>query len=583
MKAQSFFKQFRDKKSRLIDIPAETKGRKVCLVDYDWYKSLEKWLNEKTPQPPGKINNKGLLLGDTLNPRMQRKIDYEIIEEDMWLLVTQVFGNTQKIERYYVIEPESKKPYVILDYVNLHIKVDNLREVKKMSDKKWKVGPIIKQLCETLKINYNDYKIMTPDQSETINPDTKIQQIDEKYKGIIQIVRKNQPKNINLQNFEQVAEPAKKQEITKYEITKPPEIIQKSSFNNTTQQISTPKPEPVVEKPIDDIPLTKYSISAVGFVNLGNTCYFNASLQCLFHIQRLTDIILSPSFLSRINTTNKKGSGGRVAMAYRSTLMSLCNAKDYSVLTPTDIRAAFTSRFRKYANNNEHDAQEAMLDMLDALHEDTNEHAGLEIPKNLTDHWQIHLSQNNSPIVDLFHGELVSSIHCPSCGKDESVHEPFTFLSVPIRSQIFSSVSLEECINEFAERDVLDASNKWECPFCKEHVEAVKELAVFRCPSILLIQLKRFNPVTKAAITTNITYPDTLDMRGFVKGPDPGNFKLIGAVFYHKSVFMEHYTSACLSMANNKWYSFDDNIVKEIDQTSAHQGNAYILIYQKRE
>lgn len=537
-RVQTYWKEFKEKKSRLVDLAAETKGRKVCLVDSDWHKSLIKWINEKSLTPPANINNKGLLINGGLNMRLQYKIDFEVVEEDVWPLIEQAFGKTNKIEKFYVLDPETRKPHVILDPVNIKINIENFKEIKKMCDKKWKIGPIITQLCQAINLDSQSYKLMTPDSANEIISDTKVSEIIEKYPGTLQLIRCNR-NNITIEI------PARENQIKTQEIL----------------------PQHV-------------NIYEAGFKNLGNTCYFNAAVQCLIRIKKLTDYVLSPSFNDSLNIFNRKGSGGKVATAFKNTLTVLAGSKS-GVFSPSQLRESLCSKFRKYANYDEHDAAEAMLDILDMLHEDTNRNSACTAPEGEEDPWKIHVAKNASFIVDTFHGELQSTIVCSECGNAVEKGEPFIFLQLPIKSSFFSKVNLEDSIREFGSQDFLSGDNKWQCPHCKKGVDAAKTTRVRRCPPVLLLQMKRFE-AAGGAVMTSLLFPDDLDMRKYVSGEKGGVYKLIGVVYYHKNMLLEHYTCAALSQLTNKWHIFDDESVKEVEQSAVHQGNAYILIYQRR-
>lgn len=53
--------------------------------------------------------------------------------------------------------------------------------------------------------------------------------------------------------------------------------------------------------------------------------------------------------------------------------------------------------------------------------------------------------------------------------------------------------SLEDCLDEFAKEEPLDAENTWYCPKCKEHQRANKTFELWRSGDILVFHLKRFS------------------------------------------------------------------------------------------
>lgn len=48
------------------------------------------------------------------------------------------------------------------------------------------------------------------------------------------------------------------------------------------------------------------------------------------------------------------------------------------------------------------------------------------------EHWANHLARNSSIIVDLFQGQIKSSLQCLHCHFKSVTFDPFTFLTVPL-------------------------------------------------------------------------------------------------------------------------------------------------------
>ena len=298
-------------------MPPPDKSRTVCLVDAKWHKSLKNWVSGYSVIPPTHFSNASLMLNNTLNTELKYGKDFEIIEESAWDLITKIFGKTPKITRYYSRFPNTNDPVVILDPVRLAIDVEGYKVIRKTVDKKWKFGPVIDLLCNALELNENDYNLLVPDGTMRIGPNVSIYKVVDKYPGTLKFYKKqtliegtgnelnaNQEKPLRRRRRESVAQEQESNIPTTNTQNYNPLKQQNQNINikyAENQKIASPVKKAAenysspIKNQFEIMPSGMYPYP-VGLKNLGNTCFFNAAIQCLCRVQKLTDFIVSDAF-----------------------------------------------------------------------------------------------------------------------------------------------------------------------------------------------------------------------------------------------------------------------------------------------
>ena len=347
---------------------------------------------------------------------------------------------------------------------------------------------------------------------------------------------------------------------------------------------------------------------SVGLHNLGNSCFLNSTVQCLNHMEIITQYFLRDLYNSELNRQNPLGSGGNVAMAYASLVKKMWSG-DYSVLAPRSLKqtvAAFTPQFD---NSYQHDSQEFCQFLMDGLHEDLNrvkqkpyveelEGFGMEDRQAAVESWRKHLLRHDSIFVDHCQGMHRSHLTCPQCGRESIKFDVYSSISLPLASKKdHSAIQLEDCIEMFMEGEQLDERNAWYCPSCRRHVCALKLIALWSAPDILILHLKRFQFDTcmtsggmlRSKVDDTVDFPiDGLDLTRFILGPidkdAPPIYKLFG-VSEHTGPTANsgHYTATVRNSIDGQWYRCNDSHVGRTSGEAAITGGAYLLFYQRQK
>lgn len=397
-----------------------------------------------------------------------------------------------------------------------------------------------------------------------------------------------------------------------------------------------------------------------GLTNLGNSCYMNCVLQCLAATPQLTKFFfpalplsdappsVQNSYRQHINSGNKLGTKGIITINFVSLLMNMFGNSGGS-FTPRsfkDLVGTF-SPGQQFKNNDQQDCIEFLTFLLDSLHEDLNQMAASNpkekqaimeltpeqektreyLPVRLasTIEWERYLKLNFSIIVDYFQGQYLSQLRCLECGLTSTTYNAFLILSLPIPEKLnnTSDVTLDDCLQEFVQTELLDDQNKWHCPRCKKFTRLTKKITITRLPQVLIVHFKRFklSPTGYfSKMDTFVRYPvnNILDLTsywpevGTLVNPSinksevmpkekeaqvlatlparnqvpPFRYKLYGVANHYGNLTTGHYTSYVFKQSDKKktknWCYFDDaKVTYNHKESQVLNKNAYCLFYQR--
>jgi ubiquitin C-terminal hydrolase len=337
-------------------------------------------------------------------------------------------------------------------------------------------------------------------------------------------------------------------------------IIHHNNFNRRHSYCTLPSaaPTPTTAPLTDAVPSVtakksnsklsnRYNI--IGLQNLGNTCYLNAQIQCLYHIPYVRNLIVDDT---RAKSDDCRSSSAFVGL--RRLFMEMDQSKHGKAVAPSTLCQLLDIPIYE-----QQDSQEFWKLLLPAL----------QVPE----------------IIDLYTGTYENYIVAlDGSNRERRFSETFLDLSLdiipPTQDTTIGPSVVESLQQQFNQPELLSAEtgNAWRpSPDAIQKVDAHKgyQLTVPGLPSILQLHLKRFrfDWSTETTIKLNhaITFPLTLDLTSIVsKDDDHSNnandsddciYELQSIVVHVGEYHSGHYYSYVRpDIHTNDWYRFNDEI-----------------------
>ncbi|KAM4627248.1 ubiquitin carboxyl-terminal hydrolase 2a isoform 1-T1 [Polymixia lowei] len=344
--------------------------------------------------------------------------------------------------------------------------------------------------------------------------------------------------------------------------------------------------------PTRDSMNSKSAQGLVGLRNLGNTCFMNSILQCLSNTHSLRDYCLHNSHRRDLNNNSRTNTA--LMEEFAKLIQSMWTSSSSEAVSPSEFKTQIQRYAPRFVGYNQQDAQEFLRFLLDGLHNEVNRvtvrpRGTMEDFDHLPDEekgkkmWSKYLEREDSKIVDLFVGQLKSSLTCSHCGFCSTVFDPFWDLSLPIAKKGYGEVSLMDCMRLFTKEDVLDGDEKPTCYRCKARRRCTKKFTVQKFPKILVLHLKRFSEArrtSKLSTFVNFSMKD-LDLREFASENSINAVYNLYAVSNHSGTTMGgHYTAYCRNPTSGEWYTFNDSRVTPMSSSQVRSSDAYVLFYE---
>ncbi|XP_051630996.1 ubiquitin carboxyl-terminal hydrolase 42-like, partial [Manacus candei] len=300
--------------------------------------------------------------------------------------------------------------------------------------------------------------------------------------------------------------------------------------------------------------------AGAGLLNVGNTCFLNAVLQCLTYTPPLANYLLS-----REHSQACRQQGFCMMCIMEAHVNKVL--RSVSAILPLAVLRAFRFIGEHFQLGREEDAHDFLCCTVNAM-----QRACLSASNDLD-----ISSQSTTIVHQIFGGFLRSRVICFSCKAISDSYE--AFLDVPL--DIKAASSLTAALEDFVTPEHLEGENCFKCSKCEKNVAATKRFTVHCAPKVLTVCLKRFDCFTGGKISKVVEYPEYLDLRPYMSQAD-GEALLYSlyAVLVHSGVSCHGGHYFCYTKASNGlWYRMDDESVQLRSIDTVLRQQAYLLFY----
>lgn len=362
-----------------------------------------------------------------------------------------------------------------------------------------------------------------------------------------------------------------------------------------------------------------------GLQNLGNTCFFNAIIQCLIGTKKLSAyFFVSNDFKEKIKSkiyNIPKSCNITSDMILKKTFsykfyefISIYLSSFKKVLNPKIIHEIITSKYTEFQGFRQCDSHELLNAILNEIHNELMIKINIKVPKELEIEYEIirrmgirkddfgermekfltyekinelkyymflkdEVFSNYSIITKLMMGIFKSEIICSNCNHKNTIFEKFTSIQLALPEETNENLSIYNCFDKFTEIEEID----YNCSCCKTKTKALKKIIIHELPHYLIIHFKRFIASCGCLTKNSIEIDSPIVISTEKISSKIKSYSLYGVVIHEGSLRGGHYTASTKNIINEEWYRYNDSNVSHIEKPLNLldiTNNGYILFYE---
>ena len=338
------------------------------------------------------------------------------------------------------------------------------------------------------------------------------------------------------------------------------------------------------------------NIHANGLENVGATCYMNATLQCLAHIEKLTKYFLKPKIITQLTSNSFKY---KLSQEYLKVIQNLWTNKNCDYFSPINFKERISQMNPLFAGIQANDSKDLVLFLLETMHNELNEAKKNYQPNQNINQYnyeqtfqlfsQYFTNNYDSVISHLFYGMYNSMMTCFNCKVTTNNVQCYNILIFPLeevrkfKNRIDNRVDIIECFEYYEKDDYMTGENQIHCNKCMRMANSLNKSKIIIGPNVLVINLNRGKGLQ---FDVKLSFGEYLNIRNFIYyQQSPYYYELIGIVtHFGPSNMGGHFIAFCKSFRDKNWYKYNDAIVTSSSfQEARNTGVPYILFYSKKQ
>ena len=321
-----------------------------------------------------------------------------------------------------------------------------------------------------------------------------------------------------------------------------------SNMNNRKHEVIHPFIENDLSNVVSQEPDT---VIYKGLENLGNSCYFNSVVQCLYYC---------PIFKRAIETVAPEALSVAVINQLKKLFNEMAAVGYYSYIKPlqcltTALNIAECKRAGMKVGGRQQDTGEFLIHLLE------------------------HFHQKFKSLSDIFEGQLVSTHTCQHCFYSYSTNQPFKLYSLqmdlPSTLEI-QTYDLYTLMDHFHRATVL---YDYRCRQCDTQNSTEKKISIIALPRVLVIHLSRFRGLQK--IDKYVRFPAQVSIRYNSDGNENNTQYRIISIVVHTGASIEGGHYIAYVCAGAKWFKMNDDIVSAVSWSTVREQKAYLLFFEQ--